>query len=124
VNLLKLHGILQMTGKFITVDCQLAQLSYTKPENNGVSPAHCTSMRPCCDIFRYNLHHYCAMTIHATLTATKFMGSKLTLPKDWCTALDMDRCVCESISNEILDLYEMGNRDVYENIADLSTLHG
>jgi len=64
------------------------------------------------------------MTIHATLIATKFMGSKLTLPKDWCTALDMDRYVCESISNEILDLYEMGNRDVYENIADLSALHG
>jgi hypothetical protein len=71
------------------------------------------------------LQHTAQACAHAVIyLATKFMGSKLTLPKDWCTALHIDRYVCESISNEILDLYEMGNRDVYENIADLSALHG
>jgi len=46
-----------MTGNFIMADCQLAPLiSYTKPENNCMSPAHRTSLCPCCDIFRYNLH--------------------------------------------------------------------
>jgi hypothetical protein len=41
--------------------------------------------------------------------ATKFMGSKIHLPKDWCSALEMDKHISEQISNEVLDLYETNN---------------
>jgi len=53
--------------------------------------------------------------------ATKFMGTKLSLPKDWCSALDMDVDVSEKISNEILDLYESNERHVYDNIKQFSS---
>lgn len=54
-------------------------------------------------------------------SATKFMGTKLSLPKDWCSALDMDVDVSEKISNEILDLYESNERHVYDNIKQFSS---
>ena len=47
------------------------------------------------------------------------MGTKLSLPKDWCSALDVD--VSEKISNEILDLYESNERHVYDNIKQFSS---
>jgi hypothetical protein len=49
------------------------------------------------------------------------MGTKLSLPKDWCSALDMDVDVSEKISNEILDLYESNERHVYDNIKQFSS---
>jgi len=51
--------------------------------------------------------------------ATKFMGVKIQLPKDWCIALEMDESTSEKISNEILDLYEktdtLVNSDILES---------
>lgn len=38
--------------------------------------------------------------------ATKFMGTKLKLPENWCAKLKMEESVSEEISNQILDLYE------------------
>ena len=46
------------------------------------------------------------------------MGVKIQLPKDWCTALEMNENTSEQISNEILDLYEKTDTLVSSDILE------
>jgi len=55
------------------------------------------------------------------MSATKFMGSKMQLPKDWCAALSMNESTSEQISNEVLDLYEKMDTVIESNIFNSTT---
>lgn len=91
-------------------------LSDNQFEDNSLSSSLRESLCKRCHLSRYDDRESLTSAL-TMLTATKFMGTKLNLPKDWCSALGMDERECEKISNEILDVYERSDRVVSAQIS-------